>query len=121
MIEKCKSLLAAKLCSSSSSFSSRICFLDFYKTRKQKIPEPQYCEDNRGFICKLGTTESHERNRREERNNSLEDMSSYFNLWKTVTLYSTVKSTTVLRMKRDNPQGGEKGKKICVINGLNES
>ena len=38
-----------------------------------------------------------------------------------MTLYSTVKSTTVLRMKRNNPQGGEKGKKICVINGLNES
>lgn len=38
-----------------------------------------------------------------------------------MTLYSTVKSTTVLRMKRDNPQGGEKGEKICVINGLNAS
>lgn len=24
-------------------------------------------------------------------------------------------------MKRDNPQGGEEGEKICVINGLNAS
>lgn len=38
-----------------------------------------------------------------------------------VTLYSTVKYTTLLRMKRDNPQGGEEGEKICVINGLNAS
>lgn len=38
-----------------------------------------------------------------------------------MTLYSTVKYTTLLRMKRDNPQGGEEGETICVINGLNAS
>lgn len=78
LIEKCKSLIAAMLCISLPSFSSRMFVLNFIRPRKPTIPELQYWENNRGFICKVGTTKSCEDNRGEERR-KLEELLSYFN------------------------------------------